>query len=265
MNRSHASRDCCSVTTSLHFHQPTPSCRGWNPIRGQKTSPQRDKWPLAGDPIRGLSMLALDGIGPSLRPSIERSSTSLTSESGMSDLFRRQMMDYVEYHRDPRNGLMHVVGIIFLYLGAVLPLSLWQFDALGLKISLGAILTLPVLAYWLLLDAALGAGILAFAVLFLATAMMIVDHVHGAALWALFITLIVFGFAAQAVGHQVFERNKPSLLDHPAHLWLGPMFVMAKLYMALGFRPAVADIIASSRLPHQRRSEQLQGDQHSHP
>jgi len=184
----------------------------------------------------------------------------------MSDLFRRQMIDYVEYHRDPRNGLMHVIGIVLLFLGAVLPLSLWQFDVFGLKISLGAILTLPVLLYWLLLDAALGAGIVAFAVLFLAAAMMIVDHVHGAALWALFAALIVLGFAAQAIGHQVFERNKPSLLDHPAHLWLGPMFVMAKLYMALGFRPSVADIIAPNWSSHSRGSEQLlQGDQHSHP
>jgi uncharacterized membrane protein YGL010W len=183
----------------------------------------------------------------------------------MSDLFRRQMIDYVEYHRDPRNGLMHVIGIVLLFLGAVLPLSLWRFDVFGLTISLGAILTLPVLLYWLLLDAALGAGILAFAVLFLAAAMMIVDHIHGAALWALFTALIVLGFAAQAIGHQVFERNKPSLLDHPAHLWLGPMFVMAKLYMALGFRPSVADIIAPDWPLHSRGSERLRGDQRSHP
>lgn len=183
----------------------------------------------------------------------------------MSDLFRRQMIEYVEHHRDPRNGLMHVIGITFLFLGAVLPLSLWQFDIFGLKISLGAILTLPVLLYWLLLDAAIGAGILAFAVLFLTAAMMIVAHVHGAALWMLFGALVVLGFSAQAIGHQVFEGNKPSLLDHPAHLWLGPMFVTAKLYMALGFRPSVADIIAPDWPLHSRGSEPLRGDQRSHP
>jgi uncharacterized membrane protein YGL010W len=95
--------------------------------------------------------------------------------------------------------------------------------------------------------------------------MMIVDHVHGIALWALFAVLIVLGFAAQAVGHQVFERNKPSLLDHPAHLWLGPMFVMAKLYTALGLRSSVADIVAPNWSPHPLPSAQLQGDQRSHP
>jgi uncharacterized membrane protein YGL010W len=195
----------------------------------------------------------------------------------MSDLFRRQMTDYVEYHRDPRNGLMHVIGIVLLFLGAVLPLSLWQFDAFGLKISLGAILVAPVLVYWLLLDAALGAGVLAFAVLFLAADMVIVAHVDGVALWVLFAVLIVFGFVSQAVGHQVFERNKPSLLDHPAHLWLGPMFAMAKLYMTLGLRPSIADIIAPNWSAHSRPQEplhqplqeqlhpQLHGDQRSHP
>jgi len=180
----------------------------------------------------------------------------------MNAMFRRQMVDYVEYHRDPRNGLMHVLGITLLFLGAVLPLSLWHFDAFGIRIGLGAVLVLPMLFYWLLLDAALGAGILAFAVVYLAVAMMIADHVHGIALWGLFAALVICGLISQAVGHKVFERNNPSLLDHPAHFFLGPMFVMAKLYMAFGFRPSVADLIAANCSSDQYASGRIQGDQH---
>ena len=51
-----------------------------------------------------------------------------------------------------------------------------------------------------------------------------------------FCVLIVIGVAFQIIGHQVFERRQPALLDNPTHLLLGPMFVMAKLYIALGFR-----------------------------
>jgi uncharacterized membrane protein YGL010W len=41
----------------------------------------------------------------------------------------------------------------------------------------------------------------------------------------------------------VFERRQPALVDNPSHLLLGPMFVMAKLLIALGFRRDLAIII----------------------
>jgi uncharacterized membrane protein YGL010W len=63
-------------------------------------------------------------------------------------------------------------------------------------------------------------------------------------MWSMFAVLTVLGVAAQIVGHQVFERRQPALVDNPSHLLLGPMFVMAKLFIALGFRPDLAAIIA---------------------
>jgi uncharacterized membrane protein YGL010W len=62
-------------------------------------------------------------------------------------------------------------------------------------------------------------------------------------MWLLTAVLLVAGVASQIIGHQVFERRKASMADHPAHLLLGPMFVMAKLFIALGFRPDLASII----------------------
>jgi uncharacterized membrane protein YGL010W len=41
----------------------------------------------------------------------------------------------------------------------------------------------------------------------------------------------------------VFEQRQPALVDNPTHLLLGPMFVMAKLFIALGFRRDLAIII----------------------
>jgi uncharacterized membrane protein YGL010W len=55
--------------------------------------------------------------------------------------------------------------------------------------------------------------------------------------------LIVIGIGFQVVGHRVFEQRQPALVDNPSHLLLGPMFVMAKLFIALGLRRDLAVII----------------------
>jgi uncharacterized membrane protein YGL010W len=160
-----------------------------------------------------------------------------------SGRFRRQLAEYIEYHRDRRNALMHVFGIVFLFLAAVLPLSAWNVRMFGAEISLAVIFSLPILAYWLWLDTVLGMAILAAAILLLSVATMIVKNTTATTMWSIFVTLIVLGVTAQVVGHKVFERRQPSLVDHPTHLLLGPMFVMAKLFIAFGFRDDLAAII----------------------
>jgi uncharacterized membrane protein YGL010W len=161
----------------------------------------------------------------------------------MSAFFRRQLRDYVEYHRDPLNCLAHVLGIIFLFLGTTIPLTMVPIPGFGGYGNLAVLMALPVLVYWLLLDAALGLGITAGAVLLLSTAATIVQHSSIVGLWIITIVLIVTGVAAQIIGHRVFEQRQPALVDNPSHFLFGPMFVMAKLFIALGFRQDLAAII----------------------
>jgi uncharacterized membrane protein YGL010W len=182
----------------------------------------------------------------------------------MSASFRRQLADYVEYHRDPSNCAMHVVGIIFLFLAAVLPLSLWPVTIFGVQTNVAAFMVVPVLIYWVLLDAALGLALVGAGILLLIAAAIISSHVSVTAVWVISIVLIVIGIGVQIIGHQVFEGRKPALLDNPPHLLLGPMFVMAKLFIALGFRNDLAVIIQPgsqpaaghpSIYPHQRQGD----------
>jgi len=161
----------------------------------------------------------------------------------MSSYFRRQLADYVEYHRDPWNCAMHVFGIAFLFLAAVLPLSLWSITVFGIQTSAATIAVVPVLIYWFLLDFALGAAILGAAIVLVSAAAMIVSHVTIITMWSLTAFLIAIGVASQIIGHRVFEGRQPALVDNPTHLLLGPMFVMAKLFIALGFRRDLAIII----------------------
>ncbi|MCG2628675.1 DUF962 domain-containing protein [Bradyrhizobium sp. WYCCWR 13023] len=162
----------------------------------------------------------------------------------MAGYFQRQLADYVEYHRDPWNCAMHVVGIVLLFTGATLPLTLVHFSVFGVEVSLAVILALPVLVYWLMLDAGVGLGILVSMIVLLSVATAIGNQVSTAMMWSIFVVLIGFGVAAQTVGHKVFEERQPSMVDHPTHFLLGPMFVMAKLFIALGFRRDLAAILA---------------------
>jgi uncharacterized membrane protein YGL010W len=161
----------------------------------------------------------------------------------MNAFFKRQLADYVEYHRDPWNCAMHVLGIVALFFAAILPLSLVPVHAFGAHTTLAPIMALPVLIYWLLLDAALGTALLGFAVILFSAAALVANHASVAMVWSVTLPLIVIGIAFQVVGHRVFERRQPALVDNPSHLMLGPPFVVAKLLIALGFRRDLAAII----------------------
>jgi len=161
----------------------------------------------------------------------------------MSAFLRRQLTDYVEYHRDPMNCALHVVGIVILFLGAVLPLSLLPVSVFCLQVNLGILLAIPVLIYWILLDIPIGLAIAGAAAILLFTAATIASHASVMVVWAISIVLILIGVAMQIIGHQVYERRQPALMDNPTHLLLGPVFVMAKLFISLGFRNDLATII----------------------
>lgn len=173
----------------------------------------------------------------------------------MNAFFRRQLADYTEYHRDPWNCAAHIFGIIFLFLAAILPLTMLPLPLPGSggHASLAMLMVLPVLLYWLALDTGLGLAIVAAAAVLLSTAAMIVDNASVSSVWILAAVLSVMGVTSQIVGHRVFERRQPALVDNPSHLLLGPMFVMAKLFIALGFRRDLAAIIGPVAVaaPHQ--------------
>jgi uncharacterized membrane protein YGL010W len=124
-----------------------------------------------------------------------------------------------------------------------LPLSLWSITVFGIQTSAATIAIVPVLIYWFLLDFALGAAILGAAIVLVSAAAMIVSHVTIITMWSLTAFLIAIGVASQIIGHRAFEGRQPALVDNPTHLLLGPMFVMAKLFIALGFRRDLAIII----------------------
>jgi uncharacterized membrane protein YGL010W len=164
----------------------------------------------------------------------------------MSGTFRRQLAEYADYHRDERNCLMHIIGNPILFLAAVLPLSLLSIPLFGMQTSVAALLVIPALILWTAWDVGLGLAIVAAAIPLLLAAGSIANHVSVAAVWIITVFLTVVGWGLQIVGHQIYEKRRPALLDNPIHMLISPMYLFAKLFVALGFRRDLAALLQKS-------------------
>ena len=164
----------------------------------------------------------------------------------MSAIFRRHLAAYADYHRDQRNCAMHIIGTPILFLAAALPFSLMSVTAFGIRTSLAALLVIPALIFWMVLDLAIGVAIVGAAIPLLLTAAIITKHIGVAWVWTTTGGLIVIGWALQIFGHSLFEHRRPALLDNPIHMLMSPMFILAKLFIALGLRRDLAAVLAKS-------------------
>ena len=164
----------------------------------------------------------------------------------MRGIFQRQLAEYANYHRDQRNCLMHIVGNPILFVAAVLPLSLLSATVFGVQTSAAVLLVIPALILWISWDVGLGLGIVAAVIPLLFIATIIANHVSVAAVWMITALLTVIGWALQIVGHQFFEQRQPALLDNPVHMLISPMYLFAKLFVALVFRRDLAALLQKS-------------------
>jgi len=164
----------------------------------------------------------------------------------MKQLFRRELASYADSHRDRVNGVMHVVGNPIIFIGVVLPLCLVPVTLFGVHTSLAPLLVIPALLMWMSWDFGLGLGIAVAAVPLLCIAAAIANNVSVAWMWMIAATLFVLGWALQIVGHQAFEGKRPTAINNPVQSLIAPMYMFAKLYVALGFRPDLAAILLRS-------------------
>ena len=164
----------------------------------------------------------------------------------MSGIFHRQLAEYADYHRDQRNCLMHIIGNPILFIAAVLPLCLLPITIFGVETSAAPLLVIPALILWVAWDIGLGLAIVVTAVPLLFVAATIANHVSVAAVWMITALLTIIGWALQIVGHQFFEQRRPALLDNPIHMLISPMYLFAKLFVALGFRRDLAALLQKS-------------------
>jgi len=130
---------------------------------------------------------------------------------------------YEESHRNPRNELIHFVAIPLIMLSLVG--LLYELHPSVAYVFIGASMVYYArLSVVFLLTMALGSVV----VLGLVYAM-------GDQRLAVCVGIFVAAWIAQFVGHKI-EGKKPSFFEDLQYLWVGPLFVLSKLYVKLGIR-----------------------------
>ena len=130
---------------------------------------------------------------------------------------------YAESHRDPRNERIHFVAI-----------PLIMVSLLGLLFALHPWLAYAFVLASLVYYARLSQVWLATMMVVSAMALGLV-HAMGERVLTVSITVFVLAWIAQFVGHKL-EGRKPSFFEDLQYLWIGPIFVLSKLFLKLGIR-----------------------------
>ena len=158
--------------------------------------------------------------------------------------FERQMAFYTAYHQEPRNVMLHVLGVPLILYSVMVPLS-WPvlFEVAGATVNPAMALAAGVLVYYLVLDRVFAAAAaLMFALLLWAAA---ATAAQGALVgWAVFALGQALGWGGQIVGHLVYEGKKPAFVDNLVQaLVSAPIFIVADVFFFFGFRRASAEAL----------------------
>jgi len=148
----------------------------------------------------------------------------------------QQMAIYAGYHRNRWNKLTHFIGVPAIIFAILIPMS-WI--SIGDGITLAHVLVGAVLAYYFLLDVPLAlATAVATGALFLAA--RLVSETGATSGWIWFGVFFAGGWIFQLVGH-VFEGRKPALADNLFQIFVAPIFLVAGIFFALGFKRDVLE------------------------
>jgi uncharacterized membrane protein YGL010W len=150
--------------------------------------------------------------------------SAATPLAGTDRKVDRLLAHYGESHRNPTNEAIHMVAIPAIMLSIV-----------GLLFTLhpwvAYVFVAASLVYYVMLRSAV--FVLAMAVL---TALALAAvHAMGDLVFPICAAIFVVAWIFQFVGHKI-EGKKPSFFEDIQYLWVGPLFVLSRLFLRLGVR-----------------------------
>ena len=149
----------------------------------------------------------------------------------------QQMSFYLRYHRNPWNRFTHFIGVPLIIFALFIPLGWLRLPVAGFEVTGAQMFALVVMIYYFMLDALLAVTLGVFIALMLYGA----DQVSQLS-WKIgglcFLATFVGGWVMQLIGHAI-EGRKPALTDNFFQIFIAPIFLMAEVFFALGYKKDV--------------------------
>ena len=161
------------------------------------------------------------------------------SESRPAQRLIRILASYGRFHRDPRNRLTHYFGVPAIIYSVLVPAALWVHWMLGVPVRLDRILVAAAAVGYLWLDIGLGLALTAVLALLARAAEATLAMGDRLALGTA-AAVFVLGWTLQLLGHRL-EGNRPALLTNLAQILVAPLYLVAELEFALGWRPSLRE------------------------
>ena len=151
--------------------------------------------------------------------------TSTTTDSNHSEPRRVDQLiaHYGESHQNPRNEVIHFIAIALIMLSLV-----------GMLFALHPFVAYAFVATSMVYYARLSGVFLVSMVLWSALTVAMV-FAMGPRVLAISVAIFVGAWILQFIGHRI-EGKKPSFFEDIQYLWVGPLFVLSKLFGKLGIR-----------------------------
>ncbi len=131
---------------------------------------------------------------------------------------------YGESHRDARNEAIHMVAIPLIMLSLI-----------GLIYAAHPVAAYLFLAASMVYYVRLGSVAFLLAMALASAVILGLVYAMGERVLPVCVAIFVGAWIAQFVGHRM-EGRKPSFFEDLQYLWVGPLFVLSRLFLKLGIR-----------------------------
>jgi uncharacterized membrane protein YGL010W len=145
-----------------------------------------------------------------------------------------RMSGYAAYHKNPKNKATHFFGVPMVFYAPLIALGWLRTEVMGIHVSLATVALAAALIWYFTLDVQLAAlmTVISIPIAYLCDVVSMMPFRESL---IIFLAVKLGGWVIQLIGHG-FEGRRPALVDNFLQALMAPLFLIAEVLFALGFR-----------------------------